>query len=56
MTSNTRARSCPKCGSSSYTFRIRKQIEATAEQEAILETKYRCKGCGVEWKERCLAC
>ena len=44
-------RACPACGSENYTFRSRKQIEATAEQEAMLETKYRCKGCGNEWKE-----
>jgi transposase-like protein len=45
------SRTCPGCGSTNYTFRSRKQIEATAEQEAMLETKYRCKGCGKEWKE-----
>ncbi len=45
------SRACPACGSASYTFRSRRQIEATAEQEAMLETKYRCKGCGKEWKE-----
>jgi hypothetical protein len=35
-----------------YTFRSRKQIEATPEQEAMLETKYRCKVWGEEWKEK----
>jgi transposase-like protein len=44
-------RVCPTCKSANYTFRSRKQIEATAKQEAMLETKYRCKGCGEEWKE-----
>ncbi len=43
-------RSCPACGSENHTFRSRKQIEAAAEQQAMLETKYRCKGCGKEWK------
>lgn len=45
-------RVCPKCGSSEYLFRSRKQIEATAEQGPMLETKYRCKDCGKEWKEK----
>jgi hypothetical protein len=52
MTNNTPARACPKCGSTSYTFRSRKQIEATPEQEAMLETKYRCRACEHEWKEK----
>jgi hypothetical protein len=47
----TPSRTCPTCGSANYTFRSRKQIEATTEQEAMLETKYRCRGCGEEWKE-----
>lgn len=51
MTQET-IRSCPKCGGGNYAFRSRKQIEATPEQEAMLETKYRCKDCGHEWKER----
>ena len=45
-------RLCPKCGSGDYAFRSRKQIEATAEKPAELETKFRCKGCESEWKER----
>jgi rubredoxin len=46
------SRSCPKCGSGDYAFRSRKQIETTAEQEAMLETKYKCKVCGTEWTEK----
>jgi transposase-like protein len=46
------SRACPACGSENYTFRSRKQIEATADQEAMLETKYRCKGCGKDWKAK----
>jgi hypothetical protein len=45
-------RTCPACGSASYTFRSRKQIEGTPEQQAMLETKYRCRACEHEWKER----
>jgi transposase-like protein len=50
-----RGRSCPACGSTNYAFRSRKQIEADPEKgvkEAMLETKYRCKACGEEWKEK----
>ncbi len=46
------SRTCPACGSGDYVFRSHKQIEATAEQQAMLETKYRCKGCGKDWKEK----
>jgi hypothetical protein len=48
---NPPRRSCPACGGGDYAFRSRKQIEVTADQEAMLETKYRCKGCGKDWKE-----
>jgi DNA-directed RNA polymerase subunit M/transcription elongation factor TFIIS len=48
----TPGRTCPKCGSSKYTFRSRKQIEATADIGPELETKFRCKECEHEWKER----
>jgi DNA-directed RNA polymerase subunit M/transcription elongation factor TFIIS len=41
------ARTCPKCGSGEHTFRSRKKIEVAA-----VETKYRCKACGYEWKVR----
>ena len=46
------AKTCPKCGSGDYTFRSRKKIEAAEGQEAAVETKYRCKACGHEWKVR----
>jgi DNA-directed RNA polymerase subunit M/transcription elongation factor TFIIS len=46
------ARTCPKCGSGEYTFRGRKKIKAVDGQEAAVETKYRCKACGHEWKVR----
>jgi hypothetical protein len=45
-------RACPKCGSASYTFRNRKQIEATADKGPELETKSRCGDRKHEWKER----
>jgi DNA-directed RNA polymerase subunit M/transcription elongation factor TFIIS len=50
MTGNARA--CPKCKSGQYSFRSRKPIEATEDKPAELETKYRCKDCEHEWKER----
>jgi DNA-directed RNA polymerase subunit M/transcription elongation factor TFIIS len=46
------AKTCPKCGSGEYMFRSRKKIEAADGQEAAIETKYRCKACGHEWKVR----
>ena len=45
-------RACPKCGSGNYTFRNRKQIEATAEKGPELETKFKCRDCNHEFKER----
>ena len=45
------ARCCPKCGSSEYAFRGRKKIPAYDGQPAAVETKYRCKKCGNEWRE-----
>jgi hypothetical protein len=50
----TTARACPECGSQNYTFRSRRQIEATEGKGPELETKYRCRNadCEAEWKER----
>jgi hypothetical protein len=47
-------RMCPACGSGDYAFRSRRQIEADPEkgEPAQLETKYRCKTCNEEWKEK----
>lgn len=45
-------RSCPKCGSGDYLFRGRKNIAATTEQPAAIETRYLCRHCGHAWKER----
>jgi DNA-directed RNA polymerase subunit M/transcription elongation factor TFIIS len=44
-------RTCPKCGSTDYLFRGRKKVTEPGKPEAV-ETKYRCKGCGHEWKVR----
>jgi DNA-directed RNA polymerase subunit M/transcription elongation factor TFIIS len=43
-------KTCPKCGSRDYTFRGRRKIEPAEDQEAAVETKYRCKTCLHEWK------
>ena len=45
-------RCCPKCESKDYVFRNRKTIPAEAGQPEAVETKFRCRGCGHEWKER----
>ncbi len=47
-------RKCPACGSDDYQFRSRKRVAAepgAVEAEAV-ETKYRCKACGREWRVR----
>ena len=46
------ARTCPKCGSGDYLFRGRKKVEPTEDEEAAVDTKYRCQSCGHEWKVR----
>jgi DNA-directed RNA polymerase subunit M/transcription elongation factor TFIIS len=48
----TPARACPECGSADYAFRHRRQIPATPDAGPELETKFRCKDCGHDWKER----
>jgi DNA-directed RNA polymerase subunit M/transcription elongation factor TFIIS len=48
------ARWCPECGSKDYVFRGRKKIKADPGKETPpgVETKYICRACGNEWKER----
>jgi DNA-directed RNA polymerase subunit M/transcription elongation factor TFIIS len=50
----TPTKSCPKCGSVEYMFRSRKKVALEPGQgaEAAVETKYRCKACGHEWRVR----
>jgi DNA-directed RNA polymerase subunit M/transcription elongation factor TFIIS len=43
---------CPKCGSTEYQFRSRKTIVLEKDQGEAVETKYRCKACGHEWRAR----
>ncbi len=45
------SRSCPKCGSGDYTFRSRKQIEATGAQGPMVQVKYLCRQCEKSWTE-----
>lgn len=44
-------RCCPKCGSAEYTFRGRKKTAEDGKPEKW-ETKYRCKTCNHESKDR----
>jgi transposase-like protein len=44
-------RTCPECGSYDYQFRNRKKVAEEGKGEAV-ETKYRCKACGHEWRVR----
>jgi hypothetical protein len=41
------ARCCPHCGSQEYAFRGRKKIPAEQGQAVAVETKHRCKACGL---------
>ena len=50
-----KSRKCLACGSGDYAFRSRKKIEPAACKGAAIETKYRCKACEHEWKERVAA-
>jgi transposase-like protein len=52
MDAETPTKTCPKCGSTEYSFRSRKKIPAEPEkgEPAATETKYRCKKCEKEWK------
>jgi DNA-directed RNA polymerase subunit M/transcription elongation factor TFIIS len=52
MDSLTDPKTCPKCGSGDYTFRSRKTIPAGQGKGEEIETKYRCRACGNEWKVR----
>ena len=45
-------RVCPACASRDYMFRARRNIPASAEKGPEVETKYRCRACEHEWKER----
>jgi hypothetical protein len=54
METTPTGRVCPACGSKDYTFRSRRQIEAdhATGEGPQLEVKFKCKGCGEEWKVR----
>jgi transposase-like protein len=44
-------RICPACASQDYRFQSRKKVAEEGKGEAV-ETKYRCKTCGHEWRVR----
>jgi hypothetical protein len=47
-------RQCPECAGSNYEFRGRKKIPADPGTQLAesTETKFRCKECRHEWRER----
>lgn len=47
-------KTCPTCGAQDYLFRSRKTIPAVPEKNEpeSVETKYRCRACGHEWRVR----
>ena len=46
-------RTCPQCGSTDYAFRSRKKVPPEPGRgNGAVETKYRCKACGHEWRVR----
>jgi DNA-directed RNA polymerase subunit M/transcription elongation factor TFIIS len=52
MEPTSTGRACPKCGSTDYLFRGRKKLTEEPGKAGAVETKYRCKECGHEWKVR----
>jgi DNA-directed RNA polymerase subunit M/transcription elongation factor TFIIS len=45
-------KTCPECGAQDYQFRSRKTIPAKENEPEAVETTYRCKACGKEWRVR----
>jgi DNA-directed RNA polymerase subunit M/transcription elongation factor TFIIS len=43
-------RTCPACGDGDYTFRSRRQVVKKPGEPDEVETKFRCKSCGEEWR------
>ena len=50
---NPGAKTCPQCGSSDYAFRSRKKVTDELATETV-ETKYRRKACGYQWRQKVL--
>jgi transposase-like protein len=48
----TDKKQCPKCGSEERLFRSRKTVTASAEGAPGVETKYRCRSCGKDYRVR----
>lgn len=45
-------RCCPKCEHKGYTFRTRRALDGKPGEGRVVETKYRCRSCAHEWRER----
>lgn len=46
-------RTCPECSGGDHVFRGRRTVaSADGGGGAEVETKYKCEGCGHEWKVR----
>ena len=47
-------RCCPECQHTGYMFRARRTVDGKPDEGGgrFVETKYRCRACSHEWKER----
>jgi hypothetical protein len=45
-------RCCPMCGHAGYVFRARRTVDGEPGEGKFVETKYRCRSCSHEWRER----
>ena len=45
-------RCCPECEHKGYMFRARRALDGKPGESGAVETKYRCRSCAHEWRER----